>query len=43
MIEKSNAKDMSYLLRFTERGVKGGNFLTRINNLPPLNFNCERE
>ena len=43
MIEKSNAKDMSYLLRFTEREVKGGSFLTRINSLPPLNFNCERE
>jgi hypothetical protein len=40
---KSNAKDMGYLLRFTEREVVAGNFLTRINNLPPLNFNCERQ
>lgn len=33
---------MSYLLRFSEREDKAGSFLTRINNLPPLNFNCER-
>lgn len=39
---KCNDEDKGILLRFIEREGMAENFLTRIDYLPPLNFNWEK-